>query len=142
MLNHVQTHKNAKTQNIHIEWLLSVFRPSSQRIIEKKKLFLVILPGGITGDLQVSDANLHYSLKTSHREKQALLIIERLRENSDKIPSANREETVFAETTFAEVDVNNALKRIGLTIKFDGSEDHLVSNNLKALVWDEMKEFR
>lgn len=62
--------------------------------------------------------------------------------NSDKIPSANREETVFAETTFAEVHANNALKRIGLTIKFDGSEDHLVSNNLKALVWDKMKEFR
>ena len=33
-------------------------------------------------------------------------------------------------------------KRNGLTIKLDGSEDHLVSSQLKALVWDEMKEFR
>ena len=46
------------------------------------------------------------------------------------------------EETIAKVDVSDAFKRNGLTIKLDGSENHLVSSKLRALVWDEMKEFR
>ena len=30
---------SAKTQNIHIGWLLNSFRPSSQRIVDKKRQF-------------------------------------------------------------------------------------------------------
>ena len=106
----------------------------------------MILPGGITGDLQVNDTDLHHPLKVSYREKETALMIERLRENSDKIPSPSRDEikkmckAAFKEG-IAKVDVRDAFKRNGLTIKLDGSEDHLVSSKLKALVWDEMKEF-
>ena len=41
-----------------------------------------------------------------------------------------------------KVDISNVFKRNDLTIKRDGSEDPLISSKLKALVWDEMKEFR
>ena len=44
-------------------------------------------------------------------------MIEKLRSNPNKIPSPSRDE-------------------------LDGSEDYLVSRKLKALVWEEMKEFR
>ena len=44
--------------------------------------------------------------------------------------------------TIAKVDVSDAFKRNGLTIKLDCSEDDLVSGKLKALVCDEMKKFR
>ena len=73
-------------------------------------------------------------------------MIEKLRENPDKVPSPSRDEIMkmckaaFKET-IAKVDVSNAFKRNGLTIKLDGSEDHLVSSKLKVLIWDEMKEF-
>ena len=44
--------------------------------------------------------------------------------------------------TIAKIDIHSAFKRDGLTIKLDGSEDHLVSSRLKALIRDEMKDFR
>ena len=48
--------------------------------------------------------------------------------------------TAFAET-LEKLDVSDAFKRNGLTNKLDGSEDHLVSSKLEALVWYEMKQF-
>ena len=106
----------------------------------------MILRGGITGDLQVKDTDLHHPLRESYREKEAALMIEKLRENPDKIPSPSRDEIMkmckaALEETIVKVDVSDAFKRNGLTIKLDDSEDHLVSSKLKALVWDEMKEF-
>ena len=44
--------------------------------------------------------------------------------------------------TIAKIDIHSAFKRDGLTIKLDGSEDHLVSSRLKDLIWDEMKNLR
>ena len=114
--------------------------------LSKRGYFLAILPGGITGRLQIKDIYLHHLLKALYCEKYATLMIEKLRENPDKVPSPSRDEIMkmckaaFKET-IAKVDVSNAFKRNGLTIKLDGSEDHLVSSKLKVLIWDEMKEF-
>lgn len=47
----------------------------------------------------------------------------------------------FSET-LNKVDISNVFERNGSTIKLDGLEDQLVSNTLKVLVWDKMKEFR
>ena len=74
-------------------------------------------------------------------------MIEKLRENPDKIPFPSRDEIMKMckaafEGTIAKVDVSDAFKRNGLTIKLDGSEEHLVSSKLKTLVWDKIKEFR
>ena len=44
--------------------------------------------------------------------------------------------------TIAKIDIHSAFKQNKLTIKLDGSEDHLVSSRLKALIRDEMKDFR
>ena len=41
------------------------------------------------------------------------------------------------EETIAKFDASDAFKRNGLTIKLDGSEDHLVSSKLKH--WFGMK---
>lgn len=40
------------------------------------------------------------------------------------------------------VDISGSFKRNGLSIKLDDTDDPLVSNKLKLLVWDEMTEFR
>ena len=47
----------------------------------------------------------------------------------------------FSET-LNKVDISDVFERNGSTIKLDGLEDQLVSNTLKVLVWDKMKEFR
>ena len=44
--------------------------------------------------------------------------------------------------TITEIDIHSAFKQNELTIKLDGSEDHLVSSRLKGLIWDEMTDFR
>ena len=43
--------------------------------------------------------------------------------------------------TIVKIDIHSGFKQNRLTIKRDGSEDHLVSSRLKALIWDEMKDF-
>ena len=64
-------------------------------------------------------------------------MIEKLGKYPDKNPSSKRDEitkickAAFAET-LAKVDFSDVFKRNGLAIKLDGSEDHLVSNKLKA----------
>ena len=64
--------------------------PAAKESLTKRGYFLVILPGGITGDLQVNDIDLHHPLKASWRDKEAALMIEKLRENPDKIPCSTR----------------------------------------------------
>ena len=113
--------------------------PAVKESLSKRGYFLVILPGGITGDLQVNDTDLHYTLRASYREKEVALMIEKLRENPDKILSPSKDEIMSMckaafEETIAKVDVTDAFKRNGLTVKLDGSEYHLVSSQLKALV--------
>ena len=55
-----------------------------------KGYFLVILPGY----LQVNDTDVHHPWKSSYREKELLLMIEKLQENPDKIASPNRDEII------------------------------------------------
>ena len=52
--------------------------PEVKKALKKKGYFLVILPEGITGDLQVNDTDVHHplkSLKSSYQEKESLLLI-------------------------------------------------------------------
>ena len=121
--------------------------PSVQDSLLKRGYFLIVMGGGITGDLQVNDTDMHHPLKEAYREKESSLMIEKLRENPEKIPSSSRNDimrmckSAFQETV-AKIDFSDAFKRNGLTIKLDGSEDHLVSSKIKTLVWEEMIKFR
>ena len=50
----------------------------------------MISSGGITGDFQVNDTDLHHDLKSSYQQ-ESLLMIEKLRSNPDKILLAKME---------------------------------------------------
>ena len=120
--------------------------PSAKEALKKRGYFLIILPGGITGDLQVNDTDLHYDLKSPYRQKESLLMIAKLRSNPSNIPSPSRDEIMQMckstwNKTVSKVDIHGAFKRNAIS-KLDGSEEYLVSSKLKALVWEEMKEFR
>ena len=56
--------------------------PAVKGSLGKRGYFLVIPPRGITGDLQVNDTDPHHPLKTLYREKEALLMIEKLKKTS------------------------------------------------------------
>ena len=50
----------------------------------------MISSGGITGDFQENDTDLHHDLKSSYRQ-ESLLMIEKLRSNPNKILPAGME---------------------------------------------------
>ena len=77
---------------------------------------MVILSGGITGDLQLNNTDLHHPLKASYRKKEAASVIEKLRENPDNISCPSRGETMKMrkaafEETIAKVDVSDFQKK-------------------------------
>ena len=68
-------------------------------------------------------------LEMSYQEKEASLMINKLKDNPDKIPPPSRDNTMklcqeaFNET-LSKVDVSDAFKWNAITINLDGSEDH------------------
>ena len=73
--------------------------------------------------LAENDTDQHHSLKTSYRDDIMKMC-----------------KAAFKEC-LVKTDISDAFKRNGLTNKLDGSEDHLLSSKIKALVWNEIKEF-
>ena len=110
-----------------------------------KGYILVVIGGGITGDVQCNDTHIHHKLKKTYREIEAKKMIEMLRENPNKIPSPTRDDIMImlaSAWTSLDLDVNEALKQNFITTPFDGSEDYKVSENLFSLVYPEMNDFR
>jgi len=110
-----------------------------------KGYVLVVFGGGITGDLQINDTHLHRNLKTAYRLRESKLLIEKLKANPGKIPSPDRREIMeMLVSSLQEVnlDCSRALKENFIFNKLDGSEDHLVTGSLFALVGKEIQMFR
>ena len=53
---------------------------------------MVILQGVITGDLQVNDTDMHRPFRALYCDKESALIIEKLQEHSNKLPSPTRDD--------------------------------------------------
>ena len=72
-------------------------------------------------------------------------MLNKLEADRTKIPTPHRDDimqmSAWDEATVA-VDLELVFKQNAITIKLDGTEDHLVSTNLSALVMGEMREFR
>lgn len=109
----------------------------------------IVFGGGITGDLQVNDTHLHHRLKTGYRLREETFYRNALKNDPNKIPSMNRDDQMRILTESYDdliqsgtFDPVMAYKQNFLTVKFDGSEDHLVSMKLMDLVGEELIEFR
>ena len=110
-----------------------------------KGYILVVIGGGITGDVQCNDTHIHRLLKKNYRQLEANLMMEMLRKDSNKIPSPSRDDVMKLLNdawNSLDVDVEEALKQNFLTSAFDGSEDYKVSEKLYSLVFEEMNNFR
>ena len=74
--------------------------------------------GGITGDVQINDTDLHSPLKSKYREKEMALMLEQLREHPGKIPKPSRDEMMRMMTEAMEevnFDVDRRMKSLWLT---------------------------
>ena len=110
-----------------------------------KGYILVVIGGGITGDIQCNDTHVHHVLKKKYREMEAKKMMEILKSEPGKIPAPSRDDVMNMLSTAwnsIKIDVNEALKQNFITSAFDGSDDYKVRESLYSLVYTEMDEFR
>ena len=119
--------------------------PETQMALRNRGYIPIFFGGGITGDLQVNDTHIHHRLKAAYRQLESELMLEKLRAEPNKVPAPTRDEMMsLCQEAWqnTKVDINAAMKQNFLTNKFDGSEDHLVSDRLYKLVGQELVKFR
>ena len=119
--------------------------PEVRQALLKKVHVLVVIGGGITGDIQINDTSCHHILKKHYREFEMNLMLEQHNNDPNKIPSPSRDEMmrmVLKAWEPLDVDSEREFKSLFVTNALDGSEDYLVSDKLYALVGNEMVKFR
>ena len=121
--------------------------PEVEEAFRKKGYFLIVIGGGITGDIQVNDTSYHRQAKAAHRNHEMKLMLEMLEKDPIKIPTPNRDQMMqmFQESwneTCANVNNEFVFKTNMITLALDGSEDHLASRKLMDLIGNKMLEFR
>ena len=113
----------------------------------KKGYFLIIIRGGITGNIQVNDTSYHRQAKELYRQHEMELMLEKLQNDPRKMPQPTRDKmlNMFQKSwneTCAKVSHENVFKTNMIAIALDGGEDHLASKKFIDLVGTEMLEFR
>ena len=106
---------------------------------------LIVIGGGITGDVQINVTHVHHQLKTNYREQEMEMMLPQLDENPTKIPAPSRDEMLLMMSRLWEnmvIDEERAFKTLFVTSAFDGSDDYLVSDKLFQLVGAQLVEFR
>ena len=119
--------------------------PELRASLLKKGYVLVVIGGGITGDVQVNDTHLHHQLKGKYRGKETALMLQKLEAEPNKIPSPTRDDMMdmlLASWESVKLDPVLALKNNFLLNAMDGSEDYLVTDKLMDLVGEEIIAFR
>ena len=119
--------------------------PEVRQALWKRGYILVVIGGGITGFVQVNDTHLHRALKLEYRKKESALMLEKLKDNPQKVPAPDRIEMMtLLNDAMQDVRINesSAFKSVWVTNALDGSEDYLVSDKIFSLVGESMRSFR
>ena len=66
--------------------------PEIKKALKQKGYILVLIGGGITGDIQVNDTDFHGPFKANYRELEMALNLEKLKKDPNKIPTLSRDE--------------------------------------------------
>ena len=134
------------SQNSHLQymyWMVVQLMLEGRQASFKKGYILVIISGGITGDIQISDKNCHRGFKNHYRDLEMKLILEQLEKDPIKIPSPLRNEMMsmlLEAWETLECDTKREFKSLFVTNTLDWSEDYLVPDKLFALIGDEIIE--
>jgi hypothetical protein len=121
--------------------------PDVRKALLKKGYFLIGIPSGITGDVQVNDTHMHHLLKAKYRDYEMETMLKKLDEEPDKIPAPDRDDLMkMCNDAFwraaEQMDAAMAFKQNLITLALDGSEDYIASDRLWKIVGQEMKAFR
>ena len=119
--------------------------PEIKADLLKRSYVSVIIGGGVTGDIQVNDTDLHSPLKAKYRELEQSLMMQQLKPNPKKIPQPSRDDMmrILVESFKSlEIDVESCFEALWVTNALDGTEDYLVSERVMLLVGNKMKVFR
>ena len=148
-ISHLKNRSNPFTDSNNAIYILDDYSVHVTREVRQALRAIGYIPicigGGITGDIQINDTHVHHKLKMAYREREAKLMLEMLNEHPNKIPSPTRDDIMpmlVEAWQSINVDPVNGLKENFLLNAFDGSEDHLVSDKLYAMVGPEMVTFR
>ena len=115
--------------------------PKIKEALLKTGYVPVIIGGGVIGDIQINDTDLHSPLKAKYRELEQLLITDQLKANPKKIPRPSRVDMMRMLSESFEIDVVTHFKSLWVTNALDGSEDYLVSERIIMLVGEKLKVF-
>ena len=69
--------------------------PEVRKALFKQGYVLIVIGGGITGDVQINDTHVHHQLKTNYREQEMEMMLRQLEENPIKIPAPSRDEIML-----------------------------------------------
>ena len=107
---------------------------------------MIIIGGGITGDIQVNDISYRRQTKPFYHKHEVELMLKNLQKDKKKIPQPIRDEIMnmfqkSSNETCAKANKKNVFKTNMITIPLDSSEYHFASKKLMDLVGTEMLEF-
>ena len=89
---------------------------------------MVGIGGGLKGDIQINDTDIHSPLIKKYRELKQELMIVQLSSDPTKIPQASRNKMMrMIVKSNNSIDVYNPARyeALWITNKLDGSENHL-----------------
>ena len=55
--------------------------PEIRKALQKRGYILVLIGGGITGDIQINDTDIHAPLKSKYRELETTLMLKKLEDH-------------------------------------------------------------
>ena len=119
--------------------------PEVRQALFKKIYTLIIIDGGIAGDIQINDKICHRDWKKHYGDLEMKLMLEQLEKGSVKISYPSRKEIMsmlLQAWEALEIDTKREFISLYVTNALDGSEDYLVLDELFALIRDEMVDFR
>ena len=141
----VTTHSLTKIMRC-IRWMTTLcLSPDIKRALLKNGYIYIGMGGGITGDMQINDTDMHLPLKQNYRRHEQELMIKKLREDPTKIPTVGRNEImnlIIESWNELKVDVEARYKSLWLTNALDGREDSLTSDKLFQLVRHDFLDYR
>ena len=113
--------------------------PEIKEVLLKRGYVLVIIGGGVTGDIKINDTDLHCLLIVKYWELKKNLMLKQLRPDPKRISQPSRDDGESFNSLM--IDVVNRLKALWVTNALDCSEDYSVSERIIALVGSHLKEF-
>ena len=104
--------------------------PEIKEALLKRGYVPVIIGGGLTGDIQINDTDLHSPLKAKYRELEQLLMIDQLKANPKKIPQPSRDDMMrMLSENFEAVEIDVVTHFKSLCIRWKRGLPGIRKNN-------------